>query len=98
MNKKDVKDLLHVKKKIGKYGDKFQLILFVNDEDHFAIYGNHKGSLKKVCKQIAKVSSIRIEIVEYWKNDEDEYCDCGFGSQSMMSFEEWAQEFNWKNK
>lgn len=96
MNKKDVKSILSGKKKIGKYGDKYQILIFA-DGDYIAIYGNHKGALKKVCRQIGKIDhNISIDIVEYWKSNEDEYCDCGFGNNSMIDFDWWAREFNFQ--
>ncbi len=96
MNKQEAKSILSGKKKIGEYGDKYQVLIFT-DGDYVAIYGNHKGALKKIIKQLGKIdSSISVDIVEYWKNNEDEYCDCGFGNNSMINFEWWTKEFNFQ--
>lgn len=96
MNKEDVKSILSGKKKIGKYGDKYQILILI-DDDYVAIYGDDKRALKKICRQIGKIDhNISVDIVEYWKNNEDEYCDCGFGNNSMINFDWWAREFNFQ--
>ena len=76
---------------------KFQIIL-EGDLGQVTIGSDLKSELKQIVKILIKDFCFDIEGVEFWKNDDEGWEDCGMGSQSMMTFSEWFDDFNWKNK
>tara|TARA_R100001591_G_C4272758_1_gene162894 strand:+ start:156 stop:470 length:315 start_codon:yes stop_codon:yes gene_type:complete len=80
---------------IEKY--KFQIIL-EGDFGQVTIGSNSKSELKQIVKILIKDFNFNVEGVEFWKNDDDEWEDCGMGSNSLINFSEWFNNFNWKNR
>ena len=83
-----------MKRQIGTYGQKFLAIIEI-DGEQISIYSDTKKTLKKSVKEVTKKStSFEVQGVEYWKNNHDEYVECGFGSNSMISFSQWFDNYN----
>ena len=82
---------------IGEYGSKFCVVFFI-DNDQKCIFSNSKSDLKKLFKELAKITSeIDINPPEYWASKDEEYRDCGsHHTNSMMHFAEWFENFNYQ--
>jgi len=83
-----------MKRQIGLYGQKFLLIIEI-DGEQISIYSDSKKALKKLVKdKTQKALSFEVQGVEYWKNNHDEYVECSLGSNSMISFSYWFDNYN----
>ena len=85
------------KSQIGKHGQKYLLIMWI-DGDIKSAYADNRSDLKQLCKELSKLPYDDIEFgsAEYLDKD-GEYSDCGMSQKNaMINFSNWFETFIWK--
>tara|TARA_E500000331_G_C17209534_1_gene693007 strand:- start:1033 stop:1332 length:300 start_codon:yes stop_codon:yes gene_type:complete len=92
-----VKEFMCGKTEIGKYGSKFCIVFYLNDEQK-CFFAQTKSELKQLFRELKKhTKNIEINPPEYWIKELEEYRDCGsHNTNSMIHFSEWFENFQYQ--